>query len=71
MALEAFRGRLTGARLSLVRAAFARLRGSGDAPPDAAAAVNVAFQYDPRGHPDVIAGRRSPEVKLFARKTAA
>ncbi|CAM9380713.1 unnamed protein product, partial [Ectocarpus sp. 12 AP-2014] len=59
--LEAFRGHLTGARLALVRAAFTRLRGSGDAPPDAAAAVNVAFQFDPRGHPDVIAGRRSPE----------
>lgn len=69
--LEAFRGRLTRARLSLVRAAFARLRGGGDAPLDAAAAVNVAFQFDASGHPDVIAGRRSPEVNLYARKTAA
>ncbi|CAM9395475.1 unnamed protein product [Scytosiphon promiscuus] len=61
MALEAIRGRLTGMRLSLVRAAFTRLQSSGDGPPDAAAAVNVAFQYDPAGHPEVIAGRRAPE----------
>ncbi|CAN0143330.1 unnamed protein product, partial [Hapterophycus canaliculatus] len=61
VALEAIRGRLTGTRLSLVRAAFTRLRGSGDTPSDAAAAVNVAFQFDPTGHPEVIAGRRAPE----------
>lgn len=63
VALEAIRGRLMGKRLSLVRAAFTRLRGSGDAPTDAAPAVNVAVQFDPAGHPDVIAGRRPPEVK--------
>lgn len=62
-ALEAIRGRLVGTRLSLVTAAFSRLRGSGDAPPDAAAAVNVAVQFVPTGHPDVIAGRRSPEAR--------
>lgn len=61
-AIEAIRGRLVGARLSLVTAAFTRLRGSGNAPPDAAAAVNVAVQFVPTGHPDVTAGRRSPEA---------
>lgn len=63
VALEAIRGRLMGTRLSLVRAAFTRLRGSGDAPADAAPAVNVAIQFDPTGHPDVISGRRTPEVR--------
>lgn len=63
VALEAIRGRLVGTRLSLVRAAFTRLRGSGDAPADAAPAVNVVVQFDPTGHPDVIAGRRPPEVR--------
>lgn len=62
VALEAIRGRLTGARLALVRAAFTRLRGSGDSPPNAAAAVNVVCQFDPTGHPEVMAGRRSPKV---------
>jgi len=64
-ALEAIRGRLLGTRLSLVTAAFTRLRGSGDAPPDAAAAVNVAVQFVPTGHPDVIAGRRTPEARKY------
>ena len=63
VALEAIRGRLVGTRLSLVRAAFTRLRGSGDAPADAAPAVNVAIQFDPTGHPDVMASRRPPEVR--------
>eukprot|EP00752_Nemacystus_decipiens_P008962 g8001.t1 len=61
VALEAIRGRLTGKRLSLVRAAFTRLRDSGDTPADAAPAVNVAIRFDPTGHPDVMAGRRPPE----------
>lgn len=52
-----------GTRLSLVRAAFTRLRGSGTAPADAAPAVNVAVQFDPSHHPDVVAGRRAPEVR--------
>lgn len=64
VALDAIRGPLAGTRLALVKMAFSRLRGSGDAPGETvAAAADVASQFDPTGHPEVIAGRRSPEVK--------
>lgn len=63
VALEAIRGRLTGVRLALVRAAFSRLNGGGYSQGNvAAAASDVIAHFDPQGHPEVVAARRSPEV---------
>lgn len=62
VALDALRGGLGGARLSLVRTAFSRLRGGGNTPAETAVAADVVLQFDPKGHPEVIAGRRTPEV---------
>ena len=64
VALETIRGRLMDPRLSLVRTVFSRLRGGGDAPAEAAIPGDVVFQFDPKSHPDAIASRRSPEVKV-------
>lgn len=60
--LAAIRGQLSGARLSLVRAAFARLECAGNRSGEAAAS-DVIGAFDPAHHPEVIAGRQSSKVR--------
>lgn len=54
-----------------MRTVFSRLRGGGDAPAEAATSGDVVFQFNPKGHPDAIASRRSPEVREACKLLAA
>lgn len=64
-AIEAVRGRLLGPRRSLVRAAFSRLESmeKGNTMGGAVPAY-VVKAFDAHGHPEVIARRQSPEVRI-------